>query len=100
MSSERRSKVLVVMRVNPESTEVDLDRMISEIKSKLPSEFEIVKSEKVYVAFGLYVPRLYIVMPEEYEGGTSKIEEVIKSVPGVSSIDIEFVTRTEAFSGK
>jgi len=37
-------------------------------------------------------------MPEEYEGGTSRIEEVIKSVPGVSSIDIEIVTRTEAFS--
>jgi len=99
MSSVKKSKVLVVVRVNPESTEVDLDKMINEIKSRLPSEFQLVKSEKVYVAFGLYIPRLYIVMPEEYEGGTSRIEEVIKSVPGVSSIDIEFVTRTEAFSG-
>ncbi|OYT47789.1 MAG: elongation factor 1-beta [Desulfurococcales archaeon ex4484_42] len=98
MSSERKSKVLVVVRVNPESTEIDLEKMINEIKSRLPSEFQLVKSEKVYVAFGLYIPRLYIVMPEEYEGGTSRIEEVIKSVPGVSSIDIEFVTRTEAFS--
>jgi len=99
MGSERKSKVLVVVRVNPESTEINLDKMINEIKSRLPSEFQLVKSEKVYVAFGLYIPRLYIVMPEEYEGGTSRIEEVIKSVPGVSSIDIEFVTRTEAFSG-
>ena len=97
---DRKSKVLVVVRVNPESLDVNLDELISKVKEKLPKEFQLVKSEKVYVAFGLYVPRLYIVMPEMYEGGTEKIEEIIKGVPGVSSVDVELVTRTEAFAGE
>ncbi len=95
-----KSKVLVVVRVNPENTDVDLDALVNKIKEVLPSEFSVVKTEKVYVAFGLYVPRLYIIMPEMYEGGTEKIEELIKSVEGVSSVDIELVTRTEAFAGE
>jgi len=100
ITMSKKSKVLVVVRVNPESLDVNLDEVIRKIREKLPSEFQLIKSEKVYVAFGLYVPRLYIVMPEMYEGGTEKIEEVIKEIPGVSSVDIELVTRTEAFAGE
>ncbi len=100
MSKERKSKVLVVVRINPESTDINIDELINKVKERLPNEFNVVKTEKVYVAFGLYVPRLYIIMPEMYEGGTEKIEEVIKDIEGVSSVDIELVTRTEAFAGE
>ena len=100
MSKERKSKVLVIVRINPESTDINIDELINEVKEKLPKEFNVVKTEKVYVAFGLYVPRLYIIMPEMYEGGTEEIEEVIKGIEGVSSVDIELVTRTEAFAGE
>ena len=100
MSKERKSKVLVVVRINPESTDINIDELINKVKEKLPKEFNVVKTEKVYVAFGLYVPRLYIIMPEMYEGGTEKIEEVIKGIEGVSSVDVELVTRTEAFAGE
>lgn len=61
-------KVIVSLRVNPESDEVDLDKLISDIKSKLPSYYEILRYEKEYVAFGLYALRLYIAMPENFEG--------------------------------
>lgn len=96
MSSQ--SKVLVVVRVNPESSDINLEEIYSKLKESLPKNFEIVKSEKVYIAFGIYALRLYIVMPENYEGGTEELERIIRSVKGVSSVDIELVTRTQALS--
>ncbi len=91
------AKVLVALRVNPANENVDLDKLVERIKEKLPKDFEIVKHEKTYIAFGLYALRLYVIMPENYEGGTEKLEEYLKSIDGVASIDIEYVTRTEAF---
>jgi len=89
-------KVIVSMRVNPESDEVDLDKLVSDIRSRLPSYYEILRYEKEYVAFGLYALRLYIAMPEDFEGGTDELERSLTEVEGVSSIDIDFVTRTDA----
>ncbi len=91
------AKVLAAIKVNPADENVDLDKLAGKIRDALPKEYEVVKHEKVYVAFGLYILRVYVVMPEELEGGTSKIEEYITKLPDVASIDIEYVTRTEAF---
>ena len=91
------AKVLVAIRVNPEDIDVDLDKLVNEIKTKMPKEFEVVRHEKVYIAFGLYALRLFIIMPEEHEGGTEDIENILTSIKGVASVDIEMVTRTEAF---
>ncbi len=98
MGSSTSSKVLVVLRVNPESSDVDLEGISSKLKGVLPNNFELVKSEKVYVAFGIYALRLYILMPEDYEGGTEELERIVSSIEGVSSVDIELVTRTQALS--
>jgi elongation factor 1-beta len=51
------------------------------------------KAEKFYIAFGLYGLRLYITMPEEYEGGTYELENLLSSIDGISSVDVEYVTR-------
>lgn len=89
-------KVVVSLRVNPDSDEVDLDSLISSIRAKLPPYYEILRHEKEYVAFGLYALRLYIAMPEDFEGGTDELERSLTEVGGVSSVDIDFVTRTDA----
>ncbi len=91
------AKVLAAIKVNPADENVDLDKLAEKIKEALPKEYEVVKHEKVYVAFGLYILRVYVVMPEELEGGTSDIENYLSKIPEVASIDIEYVTRTEAF---
>ncbi len=91
------AKVLVVLRVNPAGENVDIDKLIERIKENLPKDFELIKHEKTYIAFGLYALRLYVIMPENFEGGTERLEEYLKSVEGVASVDIEYVTRTEAF---
>ncbi len=88
-------KVIVALRVNPESDSIDLENLISDIRRALPKHYEILKYEKHYIAFGLYGLMLYIAMPEDFEGGTEELERILTSVNGVSSIDIEYVTRTE-----
>lgn len=88
------AKVVLAVRVNPEGSEVDLDELLERIKAALPPQYELLRSEKFYIAFGLYGLRIYLAMPEDYEGGTYELENILGGVRGVSSIDIEYVTRT------
>ncbi|UXD21490.1 elongation factor 1-beta [Ignicoccus pacificus DSM 13166] len=86
-------KVLVVTKVYPESVEKDLNELLEDIKKALPEGYEVAKHERIPVAFGLNLLKLYITMPEETEGGTSKLEEILKNVEGVSEVEIETVHR-------
>ncbi|MEM1600518.1 MAG: elongation factor 1-beta, partial [Sulfolobales archaeon] len=75
--------------------DVNLDGVLSDLRKVLPAKYELVKSEKVYVAFGLHVLRLYLLMPEDVEGGTEEIENIIRGLDGVESVESELVTRTD-----
>jgi len=86
-------KVVLVVRVNPQSDEVNLDELVGKVKQALPPQYEVMKAEKFYIAFGLYGLRLYITMPEEYEGGTYELENLLSNIDGISSVDVEYVTR-------
>ncbi len=90
------AKVLTVLKVYPKDVDVDLDDVVSRLRSVLPSRYELVRSEKVYVAFGLYILRLYVLMPEDVEGGTEELECIVKGLEGVENVETELVTRTEA----
>jgi elongation factor 1-beta len=86
-------KVLVVTKVYPDSVERNLNDMIENIKKALPEGYEMAKHERIPVAFGLNLLKLYITIPEETEGGTSKLEEILKNVEGVSEVEVETVHR-------
>ncbi len=85
--------VLVIAKVYPDTVERNLEELIENIKKALPEGYELKQYEKVPVAFGLNLLKTYIVMPEETEGGTSKLEEILKNVEGVSEVEIETVHR-------
>lgn len=89
------AKILAVLKVYPKDIDVNLDDVLSDLKRVLPARYELVKSEKVYVAFGLHVLRLYILMPEDVEGGTEEVENIIRGLNGVESVESELVTRTD-----
>ncbi|MEL9996995.1 MAG: elongation factor 1-beta [Sulfolobales archaeon] len=90
------AKVLTVLKVYPKDVDVDLDGVVSRLRNALPSKYELVRSEKVYVAFGLYTLRLYILMPEDTEGGTEELEGIVRGLEGVENVETELVTRTES----
>ncbi len=87
------AKVLVVVKVYPESIELEPSVVVERIRSNLPQGVELLSYDVEPVAFGLNALRLYLAMPEETEGGTEPIEEAISSTEGVSNVDVELVHR-------
>ncbi|RLE52015.1 MAG: elongation factor 1-beta [Candidatus Methanomethylicota archaeon] len=86
-------KVLVIVKVYPKEADVNLEEMAKEIAAALPEGVRIAQTAEEPIAFGLKALKMAIVMPEQSEGGTTIIEEAISSVPSVSQVDVEYVTR-------
>jgi elongation factor 1-beta len=87
------TEVLVTLKVFPEGDEVDLNNLIIEIKKKLPAQYRILKTSTEPIAFGLNALILFITMPEETEGGTESLEELINNIQGVSHAEVINITR-------
>ncbi len=87
------AKVLVIVKIYPSDIDVDLEKLTETIKSRLPEGYELAGSQTEPIAFGLKALRLQIVMPEETEGGTSRIEEILGGVEGVQEFEVEAVHR-------
>jgi len=87
------ASVLVIMKVFPSSTEIDLSELRDKIASKLPSGYSIKSHGEEPIAFGLKALKLIIEMPEDVEGGTEALEELIRSIEEVEEVEIEAVHR-------
>lgn len=85
--------VLVIVKVYPESDEVNLDKVSEEIQKRLPEGYKLVRKETEPIAFGLKALVAYVQMPESTEGGTEQLEELIGSIEGVSHAEVVGVTR-------
>ncbi len=91
------AKVLVVVSVYPSSTDIDLDKLVEKIKEKLPEGYEIARHDKVPIAFGLNALKLYFIIPEESEGGTSELEKLLQGIEGIEEIEVEAVHRLSQY---
>ena len=87
------ARVAVIVKFFPDSPEVSLNDLLEEIKSSLPEGFEIVGSGEEPIAFGLKALKVIIAIPEETEGGTEKLEGILRGVDRVQEVEIEGVTR-------
>ena len=78
----------------PESPEVDLSKLENEVKAKIKafSESEDMKIEQEPIAFGLKALKIMFVM-DESRGSTDALEEQIKTIPGVNSVETVDVRR-------
>jgi len=88
------AQVLAVLKVYPKDVMENLEPLVRKIESVLPQEkYRIAKWEAMDIAFGYKALMLYVVMPEETEGGTEELEEVVRSVDEVDNVEVEYVTR-------
>jgi len=85
--------VIVMIKILPSSPEIDVKRVLNTIKETLPPEYFLVDYKEEDIAFGLKSLILGIKMPEEKEGGTFELENIISSVKGVGSISILGISR-------
>lgn len=91
------AKVLALLKVYPADANIDLGKLVEQIRAKLPQGYEITRHEEEPIAFGLKALKLYVLMPEEEEGGTSKLEEIVRGVEGVDEVEVEAVHRISEF---
>lgn len=85
-------KVLVVAKVLPSDISINLENLYEEIKRGLPGYFELKGYRIEAIAYGLNALKLYFAIPDDLEGGTSKIEEYLSSFEGVEQVEIEFIS--------
>ena len=88
------SQVVVTLKIMPESPDVDLGSIEKEAKTKIQafSDNEEMKSEQEPIAFGLIALKIIFVM-DENKGSTDKLEEQIKTISGVNSVETIDVRR-------
>ncbi len=83
--------VAITLKVMPKSPEIDTTKMKSEISSAVKKLGINIKSiEEKPIAFGLKCIELLLVMPDQ--GGTDKIDETIRKIQGVASIESGDIT--------
>ncbi|MHA1595954.1 MAG: elongation factor 1-beta [Candidatus Baldrarchaeia archaeon] len=85
-------KVIAIVKIFPESTDVDLNVMLESIKKEIGGDATISDTRIEDIAFGLKVLKLALIVPE-VEGALEGVEEKIRNVKGVSEVEIEGVTR-------
>jgi len=77
--------VIVELKIMPESTEIDLEKIKVEISKKM----KIQDSKIEPIAFGLKALRIIVIVPDKETGD---IESKIKEVKGISDVETESVT--------
>ncbi len=85
--------VIVTLKIMPDSPDADLEKIKDKAKL-LITEFggEVGKEEEQPVAFGIKALVLIFVMKEE-TGSTEPLEENIKNISAVQSVDVTDVRR-------
>lgn len=85
-------KVAAVMKVMPNSPELDLDELRERLETALPEGATVNSVETEDVAFGLVALLPTVIVPDD-AGGTEAVEEAFRSVEGVESVSVKEVGR-------
>jgi len=85
-------EVLATIKVMPESPDVDLEKMKEEIQMSIPEGTEFHKIDEEPIAFGLVALNVMVIV-DDGEGGTEKVEENLANIEGVSNIEVSDIRR-------
>lgn len=86
---------VIRMKVLPEDTSTDLEKMVGGIGGLLPKPAQIKGHRVEPIAFGLSAIIMDVVAPEE-EGMIDRIEEIVSKAPFVSQYEVIAVSRMSA----
>ena len=84
-------EVVATMKVMPESPEVDLELLKTDIQAVMPDDAELHKIDEEPIAFGLVALNVMFII-EDGEGGTEATEQNVLGLPDVASVEV-FDTR-------
>jgi translation elongation factor aEF-1 beta len=83
-------QVAVTLRVMPASAEEDMDRIKEAIENLRLGDIRLKEIKTENMAFGLKAFKVLYLMPDH--GGTDRIENAIREIPGVSEVETGEIT--------
>ena len=88
----KMAQLLLLVKILPTGVEIDLDQVAKKIKEALKDGITLRKYTKEPLAFGLYFIKGEFIL-DDREGQMDKLESVIRSVEGVSELQVLNMSR-------